>query len=270
MFVVGVRSSGDEGTVEGEGDQSSRSNSETLTNGSSGVTGGIELIGSLSDGFTHFAHFNNTTSIVRDGTVSIDSKTNSHGGEHTEGTEGNTEHTEEGVANESGDGEEDNGDNGGEVTKSQTLNDVSGSTSFTRSSNLLNGGVIVRGVVFGDVTNDQTRPETSQTAEESVDGSSFFNSLEEDSFGKRDITSEVDSGGGEEGGNEQLDGESSSNGSQIFVVLVVGSKGSEDRNDNTESSNQQRIVQSRGLVVESGRARTNNQSSASSFSERTE
>lgn len=228
MLVVGVRSSGDEGTVEGKRDQSSRSNSETLTNSSSGVTSGIELIGSFSNGLTHFTHFNNTTSVIRNGTVGIDSKTNSHGGEHTKSTESNTEHTEEGVANESGDGKEDNGNNGGEVTKSQTLDNVGGSTSFARSSNLLNGGVFVRSVVFGDVTNDQTRPETSQTAEESVDGSSFFNSLEEDSFGKRDITSKVDSGGGEKGGNEQLDGKSSSNAGEIVVVLVVSSKGGDD------------------------------------------
>lgn len=146
------------------------------------------------------------------------------------------------MADESGDSEEDNGDDGGEVTKSQTLNDVGGSTSFTSSSNLLNRGVFVRSVVFGDVTNDQTRPETSQTAEESMDGSSFFNTVEEDSIGKRDITSKVDSGGGEEGGDEQLEGESSSDTGEIIVVLVVSNESSEDRNDNTESSDEQRVV----------------------------
>lgn len=151
---------------------------------------------------THFAHFDDTTSIVGNRTVSIDSKTNGHGGKHTESTKSNTKHTKKSVANEGGDSKENNGDNGREVTESQTLDDIGGSTSRARSSNLLNRGVFVRSVVFGDVTNDHTRPETSQTAVESVDGSSFFNTEEVDSVGKRNVTSEPESRSGKEGGNE--------------------------------------------------------------------
>lgn len=46
-----------------------------LSNSGSGVASSIKSISSLTDSVTHSSHLSNTTSIVTDGTISINSKT---------------------------------------------------------------------------------------------------------------------------------------------------------------------------------------------------
>lgn len=62
-----------ETSIEGESDEASRSNSEPFSNGGSGVACSIEAISNLSDFGTHFSHFCNTSSVVTDGSISINS-----------------------------------------------------------------------------------------------------------------------------------------------------------------------------------------------------
>jgi len=160
--------SGDESTVEGEGDQSGRSDSETLTDSSGSVTSSIQSISSVSNIFTEFGHFSDTTSVIRDGAISIDSQTNAQVGEHTEGSEGNTEKTEELVGDEGTDGEEDDGVDAREITEGETVDDVSGSTGLAGFGDFLDGLVVVGGIVFSEDTNDETNDQTRQGANERV------------------------------------------------------------------------------------------------------
>mmetsp|Transcript_24165 Transcript_24165/g.21217 ORF Transcript_24165/g.21217 Transcript_24165/m.21217 type:complete len:320 (+) Transcript_24165:362-1321(+) len=152
--------SGDEGTIKSHRDESSGSDSETLTNSSSGVTSSIKSISSVSGFLTKFSHFGNTTSIIRDGTISIDSQTDGKIGEHTKSSKGNTEKTKSLVGDVSGNTEEDDGDNAGEVSQSKTVDDVGGSTSLAGFRDFLDGLVGVGGIVFSQDTDHQANNET--------------------------------------------------------------------------------------------------------------
>jgi hypothetical protein len=104
--IVGrIGGSGQVGTIEGKRDESSRSNSESLTNSSSRITGSIELVGALADFVGEAHHLRNTAGIVGDWTIGVNGETNAECAEHTEGSKSNSEHGEQGKANESGDGE---------------------------------------------------------------------------------------------------------------------------------------------------------------------
>lgn len=156
------------------------------------------------------------------------------------------------MADESGDGKEGNGDDGREVTKSETLDDVSGGTSSARKSDVLDWSILVRSVVFSDVTNDETGPETTEAADPSMDWFSLSDSKEVDSVGEGDVTSEPESRGGEKSRDEKLNREGLGDAWEIIVTLVMSKECSDQGNDDTEGGDQERIVEGRWLVVESG------------------
>jgi hypothetical protein len=54
----------EETTVEGQGDQSGASNSEALSDSGSGVTGGVQSVGSVTHLFSHFGHLGDTSGVV--------------------------------------------------------------------------------------------------------------------------------------------------------------------------------------------------------------
>ena len=61
-------------------------NGETLTDGSSGVTSGIQSVGTTTNLRAQTTHFRNPTGVIGNRAISINGQTHSHGGEHTEGT----------------------------------------------------------------------------------------------------------------------------------------------------------------------------------------
>jgi len=85
----------DEGTIEGESDEGGRTNGETLTDGSGGVTSSIESISDFTNFISHRSHFGETTSVVGDGTISVDGEGSSHCGEDAKSSEGIAEDTTE-------------------------------------------------------------------------------------------------------------------------------------------------------------------------------
>jgi hypothetical protein len=264
--------SGDESTIKGEGDQSSRSDGETFTDGSGSVTGSIQSISSVSNIFTEFGHFSNTTSVIRDGAISIDSQTNAQVGEHTEGSEGNTEKTEESVGDISGDGEEDDGVDARKVTEGETVDDVGGSTGLAGFSDFLDGLIVVGGIVFSEDTNDETNDQTRDGADEGVgdiefiisDGGGAFRgeddvlvSLEISTSLGSDIATDVNiqEGGNvqgedkEDGGDDELISESLFN---LFVFIDLHDVGTEDRASQTSKdgkSTQHEGIEKVGISV---------------------
>ena len=59
------------GTEQGQRHKGGRTNGETLSNGSSGVSSSVQGISTLTDVLTHGSHLGNASSIVRDGTIGI-------------------------------------------------------------------------------------------------------------------------------------------------------------------------------------------------------
>jgi hypothetical protein len=202
----------------------------------------------VSNIFTEFGHFSNTTSVIRDGAISIDSQTNAQVGEHTEGSEGNTEKTEESVGDISGDGEEDDGVDARKVTEGETVDDVGGSTGLAGFGDFLDGLVVVGGIVFSEDTNDETNDQTRDGADEGVgdiefiisDGGGAFRgeddvlvSLEISTSLGSDIATDVNiqEGGNvqgedkEDGGDDELVSEGLFN---LFVFIDLHDVGTED------------------------------------------
>merc|ERR1711966_98247 len=78
---VGVGGSGEESSIEGEGNETGRSDGESFSDGGGGVSSSVEGIGSLSGLFSHFAHFSDSSSVVRDGSITIDGESERDVGE---------------------------------------------------------------------------------------------------------------------------------------------------------------------------------------------
>merc|ERR1711966_321531 len=79
--VDDVNVSGEESSIEGEGNETGRSDGESFSDGGGGVSSSVEGIGSLSGLFSHFAHFSDSSSVVRDGSITIDGESERDVGE---------------------------------------------------------------------------------------------------------------------------------------------------------------------------------------------
>jgi hypothetical protein len=155
---------GNESTEESKTDEASRTNGETLANGGSGVTSGIKSVSSISDGSRAFAHFSNTTSVVRDGSITINGKGNGESTKHAEGGKTNTVHARDCEAEGNGGSDEDDGDDAGLITEGKTSDDVGGGTRSAGFVKLEGGGIGVGSVVLSDETNEHAGPETAHDA----------------------------------------------------------------------------------------------------------
>jgi hypothetical protein len=153
---TGTSSSGNESTEEGKTDKASRSNGESLSDGGSGVTSGIKGISLVSNFTWESTHLSNTTGIVRDWAISVDSESNWEGSKHTEGRKTDSVHAglAEAVANGGSDAED--WDNAGVVSEGETLDDVWGWSLFALFGKILGGSISVAGEVLGGETNEHT------------------------------------------------------------------------------------------------------------------
>lgn len=154
----GVGNTGHEGTEESESDEAGGSNGKTLANSGSGVASGIEGISSVTDLWGEVGHLSDSTSVVGDGTVAVDGEGDGEAAEHANGGKGNTIHGSELEGNEHGDSKAEDGDDAGEVTEGETVDDVGGATEFASLSEPLSGPVLFGGVVLSDETDSETGP----------------------------------------------------------------------------------------------------------------
>jgi hypothetical protein len=155
---------GNIGTEKSKSDESGGTNSETLTNGGGSVTSGIKSISSLADLFLEVAHLGNTTSVIRDRTVTINGEGNRKAAKHTNGSQSNTVHSSPLESKHDSDSKADNGDDGGHVTEGKTLDDVGGGIVGAGTGKLAGGGIRVGSVVLSGNTNDEAGPETEHDA----------------------------------------------------------------------------------------------------------
>lgn len=286
--VDGVNvSTSDEGSEQGEGDQGSRADGETLTDGSGGVTGGIESVSLHTDGGRESAHLSNTSSVISDRTVGINGQTSGQGGQHTQGSEGHSVHVGELEGHVDGDGEGHDGDDNRLVSEGQTEDDVGGSTSLARVSNLLDGLVVVGGHVISDLTDEETRPETEEDAPHglpvggsleavghlSVDEGGDLADSDAELLGQALPGEEDDEDSGEDSGQVELDG-------QVALDMALlshlhsgnggGEEGGDEGGEDTTSRDEQREHHVHPLLVEVIRHRGDDQSSAGGLSEGSE
>ena len=272
----GLVGGGDEGTEKSERDESGGTDGESLSNSGGGVTGGIESVSALTDVVSHTSHLGDTSGVIADRTIGIDGKTDGHGGEDSEGGGGDSVHTGEGVGNVDGDSESEHGDDDGLVSEGKTIDDVGGGTSLTSVGDLTHGGVRVRGVVLGDVSDDETSPETTGNADEhlpvgGVDQVSGGGGTDVEVGGEEEVTEEVHNGGLDDGGDEELTLE---RGLDVFLVLdddeVRGDERSDHAHNDTRSGDHDGEDKVTPVLVKVGRLGRDDHGSASRLGERSE
>jgi len=122
--------SSDESTKKSKTNEASRSNSETFTNGSSGITSGVKGISLISNGGWKSTHLSNSSGIIGDWSVTSNSKGNWEVSEQTKGSNTNTIESSfvERVSN--GGSKAENWDNARDVSECKSLNDIWSSSHF--------------------------------------------------------------------------------------------------------------------------------------------
>eukprot|EP00162_Nutomonas_longa_P014822 comp22108_c0_seq4/m.51444 comp22108_c0_seq4/g.51444 ORF comp22108_c0_seq4/g.51444 comp22108_c0_seq4/m.51444 type:complete len:331 (-) comp22108_c0_seq4:137-1129(-) len=140
---AGLLGGRDERSEKRKGHKRSRANRETLADGRSGVTGGIESIGLLADLGTHARHLRNTTGIVRDRAVGVNGETSREGGENAECCDGHAVDGGKAVADIDGDAETAHGDDAALVAERQAVDDHCCCACVGRLCDLLHRGVRV-------------------------------------------------------------------------------------------------------------------------------
>jgi hypothetical protein len=159
-----ISNTGNEGTEKSETDEASRSNSETFTDGGSGVTSGIKSISKISDLGWESRHLSASSSVIGDWSITIDGKGDWKGSKHTESGKTNTVHTGHGETVTNGSSDADNWDDNGDITEGETKDNIWSWTVIASFSKIFGWVVGVVGVVVGDETNDHTGPETEHDA----------------------------------------------------------------------------------------------------------
>ena len=215
---------------EGKRSKDGRSNSETLSSGGGGVTKSIKGIGGSTDTFVEFSHFGNTSGIVSNGTVGIGGKSDSKGGKHTNGGHGDTVSSREGVASKNGGNNNEDGEDGRDLTNTKTLDDDGGRTGDTSFGDGLGRPVGVGSEVFGDLSDQNSRQQSNEDA-----------SVDLPSFGFTSNEGCPDDEGRETGDQDGGDKSSLVEGKHKLVlvgsVLNTDSEVSDKGGDNTDSGN---------------------------------
>ena len=109
-----------------------------LPNSSSGVSGSIKGISSLSDSVAHSCHLSNTSGIVTNGTICINCQPSGNGTQHSKGSYSNTVHSSKGETNKNADCNRKDRNNDRFISQSKPKNNISGSSSSAGIGNVLN------------------------------------------------------------------------------------------------------------------------------------
>ena len=170
-----VGDTSDEGTEEGKSDKASGANGETFADSGGGVASSVKIVGVFTDLLVEVGHLSDATSVVGDRAIAINGEGNREAAKHSDGSESDTVHGSELERDKNGDGQADNRDDAGEVSKSETVDDIGGSTVGAGFSELLSGSVLFGGVVLSDEADEETGPKTEDDADIGLPGSEIVN-----------------------------------------------------------------------------------------------
>jgi len=197
----------DEGSEEGERDKGGRSDGESLSNGSGGVSGGVQGVGLLPNSGLELGHLGDSSSVVADRSVDVNGEAGGEVGEHTDGSKTDSVEVEEGERGVDDATEDDDGDDGTLVSEGDSVDHVGGGSSLATVGDLTDGGVGVGSVVLGDEADDESTDDTGSDADEGgpgLDGLGDSDSGDDHVIGEEDGGEDVDSGEHDEGGGDEL------------------------------------------------------------------
>jgi len=178
----GVGGTGHEGTEEGKSDKASGANGETFADSGGGVASSVKIVGVFTDLLVEVGHLSDATSVVGDRAIAINGEGNREAAKHSDGSESDSVHGSELERDKNSDGQADNRDDAGEVTESETVDDIGGCTVGAGFSELLSGSVLFGGVVLSDEADEETGPKTEDDADIGLPGSELVNFASERKF----------------------------------------------------------------------------------------
>ena len=156
---------------ERKGSEGSRTNGEAFADGSGGVTDAVEFVCAVTDFFVESGHFGDTAGVVGDWTISVNGELDTGCGEHTECCESDTVHTAEQIGDEDSRCNEDDGDNRGNHTNGEALDDVrSGAAIIGSVRDRFNGFICIRRIILGNFADACAGDETARDREEDAQG----------------------------------------------------------------------------------------------------
>ena len=232
----------DEGSEEGERDKGGRSDGESLSNGSGGVSGGVEGVGLLPNSGLELGHLGDSSSVVADRSVDVNGEAGGEVGEHTDGSKTDSVEVEEGERGVDDATEDDDGDDGTLVSEGDSVDHVGGGSSLATVGDLTDRGVRVGSVVLGDEADDKSTDGSSSDADEGGPGLDVMGDSDSDDFhsviaiGEEDGGDDVDSGKHDEGGGDELSLEG-----ELDVGLLLdghdvgGDEGADEANKDSDS-----------------------------------
>mmetsp|Transcript_25935 Transcript_25935/g.62470 ORF Transcript_25935/g.62470 Transcript_25935/m.62470 type:complete len:437 (+) Transcript_25935:522-1832(+) len=222
-------------TKERERNHSSRGDGKTLSNGSSGVTGGIKLVGALSYVLWESRHLGNTSGIVGDGAIGINGETNSEGGKDTQCRHCNPKHVGKVVRDEDVERQKHDREDTALVAEGKSVDDIRSCAALGAGErNILHWLVRIRGVVFSKLSNGKSRPKSRRNADENMPILDSFLSRNSEFGGKEDGADNPGGGGHEDCGHNQLSHQNRLNALHIPNRIDVGGQESgEEANDDS-------------------------------------
>ena len=144
-----LRNASHKGTEESERNEAGRSNGESFSNGGGSVSSGIKLVCLVADFLSKIRHLGDSTSVVRDWSVSINRESDGEASKHSNGGKSNSIHGSPVEGKEDSGGQTEDGDDIGHVSEGESLDNVSSSIIEARLSKLNGWLVGVGGEVLG-------------------------------------------------------------------------------------------------------------------------
>mmetsp|Transcript_22080 Transcript_22080/g.54564 ORF Transcript_22080/g.54564 Transcript_22080/m.54564 type:complete len:615 (-) Transcript_22080:38-1882(-) len=243
LAIRSMADTGNKGTEECKGNKSSGTDGESLSDGSSGVSSGIQSISLLTDTRVKFGHLGNTSSVITDWSVNINGQTSSQVRKESNGSKGNSVHVAQVKGKVDDKGKNNDGDDGRLESKGNSVDHVGGGSSLTRVGDLTDWLVGMRSVILGDQTNSQSTNGSHADADGGLHGGQRERLASDSRFkfkgGRKEVvSSKVDSWDHENSGTDELNLQGGFNVSLGLDRLDVGGNERADQaHKDTDSGN---------------------------------
>mmetsp|Transcript_13734 Transcript_13734/g.19409 ORF Transcript_13734/g.19409 Transcript_13734/m.19409 type:complete len:458 (-) Transcript_13734:442-1815(-) len=163
----------DKSTEERKANKASGANSKSFADSCSSVSCSVESVGLLANLLREASHFCNTSSVVTDRSVNIDTKASGKRSEHAESSKRDAKHVQDGKRKVNNESEQKHRDDDALVAEGEAVDDVCCSAGLARLSNFAGRLVRVTGVVFGNKADDRSCPETGPDASHGLEWFAF-------------------------------------------------------------------------------------------------
>mmetsp|Transcript_68411 Transcript_68411/g.147627 ORF Transcript_68411/g.147627 Transcript_68411/m.147627 type:complete len:684 (-) Transcript_68411:348-2399(-) len=243
---LGLANTDNESSIQGERHESGRTDGESLTDSGSGVSGSVKGIGLVADLLRELGHLGDSTGIVTDRAVSIDSETSGKVSKHTHSSQGNSVEIAELESNVHNKGQDEHGHDDRLVSEGETVDNVGSGAGLAGVGELDDGLVFLGGVVLGSESDHKSTDSASNDTDEGVVRGGLddaVHTVNDKGIGKHVAAKEVHGGDHKHSGHDDLETKG-----ELDLVLgghgvdVGGQKRGHKAHDNTDGRDSDRVA----------------------------